>query len=82
MPIAYVSCIYGSPQSLARGCKFEVDGTYDTPASVGPRGLRAGKKKIKFGSGWTTLAYGEEGELRLKVSKAGKRLLKPGKKRR
>lgn len=80
VPIAYVHCEYPTPASIAAGCKFDADAIYGSPGKSGPGARAAAKKKIKFGSGSLALDYGEDGELRLKVSKAGKKLLKPGRK--
>ncbi|MCB8971209.1 MAG: hypothetical protein M9964_02610 [Solirubrobacterales bacterium] len=80
VPIAYVICDYPTAAALAAGCKFHADGTVSSPGKSSPGHRAAAKKKIKFGSGSLDLGFGEEGELRLKVSKAGKKLLKPGRK--
>lgn len=77
--IAYISCQYPTPASIAAGCKFDAEAIYSSSGKTAPGTRAAAKKKIKFGSGSLDLAYGEEGELRLKVSKAGKKLLRPGK---
>ena len=80
VPIAYVHCDYPTPASIAAGCKFDADAIYSSSGKTAPGARAAAKKKVKFGSGSLDLGYGEDGELRLKVSKAGRKLLKPGKK--
>ncbi|MFN8150259.1 MAG: hypothetical protein U0R24_03910 [Solirubrobacterales bacterium] len=79
MLLAGVSCTYPTPTAIAAGCTFGTNVITKGVAPAGNRGV-AKKKPIVFAKGSTSLDYGEKGDLEVTITKAGRKLLKPGKK--